>query len=923
MGWLAALLRPASFDTEGESVLYKAIIFGLLLWVVPIRSSPAQDRFPESLYQEVTALVEQGRLLEAEQALRFALKSQADDFRTLGLLATVLDAQKRYGDAEVYYRQALRLAPDSAALLNNLVNHYLAQGDSERARAAFLEVVRIEPGHPNANLQLAALSVSKRQGKAALEYLERLPVAERDAPAAQLLRAKALRLSNESSAAQELLHQLAKHVPPEPQLAFSVGMTYVEWQQFEDAERAFTQALQAEPTNFDVLFNLGLAASRAGHLDRAEQVFQVALKQKPDDAETLYNLARVYHEQGQDEKALPPLLQAQHFAPKRPDILLFIAEISDGLGYYGDAASAFEKYLDLKPNDDRARRERGFALARTARLDEGIRELRWFVEKHPHDAQGLYELGIAETVHDRSKAIGHLNQALARNPNLLAARYARAVFDYQAGNSLQAVKDAKFILEREPRDSRALDILGEAYLQLGQVGEAATTLKHAADLAPGDAKVLTHYSRALVRSGRGQEAAKVLHQLEQLGPGAKPGRPSAGLFNFLGLLPSEQRSRYLAHLQERVQMNPQDAGLRAQLAREQLADGNLHDALTNFSQLRSQTSDQRILADCGKTLLEFEQYEPAREFLARVVAADPSAEELRLDLAIALFHVAGPEAGLSELDKTPGERRRGDYYLLRAQIEDAMDKAQDAAQDLNRGLRSAPTRPDLYFHAALFLIKHHEHRQALDLLEHAGHKFPDQPEILLTRAITSEMLERSEDAQKLLAQIQARWPEWSEPYLINGIILECHFKSAEARPMLETAIALGAEDPLTYYYLALAITHATPEDHESAEKAITEALKRSPGDPFACSLAGKIAYANKDYAAAVDHLKTALRAWPDMIEAHQALSGAYKALGEKEKSVAELKEVLRIKQQSRSADQAPPFPARTLLFSVRPPAISQ
>jgi len=60
-----------------------------------------------------------------------------------------------------------------------------------------------------------------------------------------------------------------------------------------------------------------------------------------------------------------------------------------------------------------------------------------------------------------------------------------------------------------------------------------------------------------------------------------------------------------------------------------------------------------------------------------------------------------------------------------------------------------------------------------------------------------------------------------------------------------------------------------------------------------------------------------------MIEAHQALSGAYKALGEKEKSVAELKEVLRIKQQSRSADQAPPFPAATLLFSVRPPAISQ
>ena len=42
-------------------------------------------------------------------------------------------------------------------------------------------------------------------------------------------------------------------------------------------------------------------------------------------------------------------------------------------------------------------------------------------------------------------------------------------------------------------------------------------------------------------------------------------------------------------------------------------------------------------------------------------------------------------------------------------------------------------------------------------------------------------------------------------------------------------------------------------------------------------------------------------------------------MGEKDKSADELKEVLRIKQQSRTAGQVPPFPTTSLLFAVQPP----
>jgi len=60
--------------------------------------------------------------------------------------------------------------------------------------------------------------------------------------------------------------------------------------------------------------------------------------------------------------------------------------------------------------------------------------------------------------------------------------------------------------------------------------------------------------------------------------------------------------------------------------------------------------------------------------------------------------------------------------------------------------------------------------------------------------------------------------------------------------------------------------------------------------------------------------------WPEMTEAHETLAGAYRALGEREKSAEELTEILRVTQAHPTADQTPPFPMEKLLFSVQVPS---
>jgi tetratricopeptide (TPR) repeat protein len=875
---------------------------------------------PHAALQQAATDFQSGKVSEAEKELRAALEQAPGDPAALGLLGVILDAQKRYDEAEGAYKRALAVAPGSPALLNNLGNHYVALGRADQARAAYLKVVAAEPRHPNANLQLAQLSVAAKQGPAALKYLEHLPPQDQASPPVEILRARALKLTGQDTAADTLLAEVEKNGGNGPGVVFSIGMVYVDWQRYADAERAFARALDSDPTNFDILYNLGLAAQHAGHLPRALEVYQVALRQRPKDADCLFNLATVYTQTGHPDEAIVPLTQAHNAAPERADILLALAQTSQDLGFYGDAATALDQYLKLKSRDDIARRERGFCLIRSRSLDKGLEDLRWYAQKHPKDARGLYELAIAETVREQEKALQHLDQTVALDPKLDAARYARAVLYYQKGRTEESIADLKLVLATKPDDFRALDSLGQDYMRLGKFQEAAEVLAQAFKLAPKDPMTLTHYSHVLARLGRKEEAEKVMAEFRALGPEEGRIRPHSGLLDFLSLTPAQQSARLAANIQRIMTTWPDDPTLRLRLGRTLLLQGKPDEAIEAFRAVRKLTSDPEMLATCGKELFEYGQYAASRDFLESALAANPSASDLRLDLAIAVFRSGTAEDALKVLDRTPPDQRKGDYFLLRAQILDSMNKYEEAVDALNRGFASAPTRADLYFQAAVFLFKHEQYKQAIRFLEQANQTISDVPELQLLQAMAYEMVRFHDDALRVLTRIESRWPEWALPYMVQGITLAIRLRSAEAKPVLEKAIALGADNGITNYYLALVIMNSTPENVEDAHDAIAKALQMTPDDVYVQSLAGKIDFLRKDYPSALNHLNAALRLWPEMREAHETLAGVYRAMGDKEKSIAELKEIVRIKQENPTADQTPPFPARDLLFTVRRPS---
>ena len=887
----------------------------LALWSTGVLLS--QHAPPPDTLDEAAAAFAQGRPAEAEQELNSFLKNHPTDLRALILKAAVLDSLQRWGEAESYHQRALRLAPHSAQVLNNLGNHYLANGNTKRAREFYLKAIAVDPRHANANLQLAQMSVEAKEGRQALGYLSRLGNAASSDSSVLLLRTRALALAGQCPEASRLAGSLENQVNARPGVHFSIGLALVDCKLYDRAENSFSRALSGDPGNFEVLYNLGLAALEAGHADRAAGALETALKARPEDVDSLYALSRSYLQQDRLVDSASLLANTRKLAPDRADILLLLAQVSTRLEFYADAASAYGDYLKLRPGDDVARRERGFALACSNQYATALPDLDWYVRKHPRDALGFYELSVAQAFEDRGLALQSLDHALALAPELIQARYSRGLLNLEEGKPLAAIDDLRFFLARKPDDQRALANLGKAYLAIDRLSDAADTLKRAMDLAPSDSLVLVSYRSALLKLGRTQEAGVILSRLNQVGTAAGRARPRSGLIEYLSLSAADQRALYLTNLRKSAADNPGDPEIKIRLVRELLAQESTVEALKVLGVPKSISSDPAVLARCGKILIEFEQYGTARQFLELALATDASLSAARLDLATALFHLQNPLVALAELDKTPEADRKGDYYLLRAQLLDGLGKIRESAEALNRGIQSAPTRPDLYLQSAGFLLKHKLYDKALTLLELASRLLPNNRDLLLTQALTLALMPRDDDAQRLLATMQSRWPEWDRPYLLSGIILEIQRRSAEARQILETAIALGATTPQAYYYQALAIMHAAPNDLEAAQNAIDRALALTSTDPYILLLGGKIALARKEYPAAINRLAQATHLLPTLIAAHYALHDAYQAIGDERKSIAELEAIQHIADENAASDQSP-FPAEDFMFTRAP-----
>ena len=752
----------------------------------------------DAAIQQAVADLQHQNYKAAELKLRAELKLHPSDPEALSLLGIALDQQKRLPEAAEFHRRAMAVSPRSTAVLYNYANHLLATGDEKGAREVLLKSVAVDPSDRNSNLALTQMALNRKDGLGALTYLDHI----KDAPETVILRLTALDLAGKRQEADALFQQLSAGAQYDARLSAEYGFTLTNAGQFAQAEIFLSHALAADPANFRLLYTLGVAASQAGHNERARGVLETALRQQPKNVDVLYALGVVCNALAQPEQAIRLLAEAGQLDPNRADVQKLIAITARNMKADEDSAAAWGRYLKLVPNDDEAKRERAFEKARLALLDEALPDLHAYVARHPADAMGFYELGMAESVNDPAQAISTLGHAISLQPDLVPARAGRGILLYLENKPESAVTDLEFAVSRIPPDTQEsaamLDRLGETYLALNRLRDAVPALRKAAQLSPNDPTVQLHLANALAEAGETAESDALMARFRQMRPGGRSPKVE-GVVDYLSMTPEQRHELYRSRVEKAVHDHPEDINSQILYMKYLLSNGEMAAATAVALKLPSLKPGAAALADAGHVLLAARQYSPAKTLLgqAAVLYSSPGVE---LDLAIAAFHAAGSPTeaaneGLRQLDGVPESSRRGDYYLARAQMLDAAGRAADAITSIRQGITAEPARPDLYWEAAVLMTNNHRAAELPALLDRAAQQLPDAWQIPVIRAAMLELGGKTDEALRILSEARNRWPEAAAIWVAQGMILAAHDHAEAAAQSLQTGIALGSHSP--------------------------------------------------------------------------------------------------------------------------------
>ncbi|HKP14306.1 MAG TPA: tetratricopeptide repeat protein, partial [Blastocatellia bacterium] len=196
-----------------------------------------------------------------------------------------------------------------------------------------------------------------------------------------------------------------------------IGAYAFEQNRYSDAERAYFDALKADPNYYDALSNLGDVYRLQNRPADAEQMYLKAIAAGAPYADTHYNLGVVYTSQGRLPEAEQALQKAVELQPSKTDARYNLAWVYDNEGKAQEAERAYGETLAYKPSYPEPRINLGVLLTKQGRLKEGLDQLltaRTYAPDHP---VMLYALGdVYYKLGRYDEAIAAFNQLKDRDP---------------------------------------------------------------------------------------------------------------------------------------------------------------------------------------------------------------------------------------------------------------------------------------------------------------------------------------------------------------------------------------------------------------------------------------------------------------------------------------------------------------------------
>lgn len=281
----------------------------------PFQPTPTATRDPESFVNEAEALFEQGKLLQAIEAYRNAIRSNPNDSSSYVALARVQVFSGQYEEAQNSAEDALLLNP------NNSMAHAARawaldfQGDYLAAEAAIKRALELDPNNAMAHAYYSEILVdSFLSGSGPFDSIELAAEASRVALSLapntiETHRARAYVLEATGNYEEAITeYQAAININENiSDLHLSLGRNYRALGVYDKAVEEFTRANALNPSDPTPDLLISRTYATVGEYAKAAQYGEQAIKDNPIDANLHGNLGVMYYQNFQWPEALQEL----------------------------------------------------------------------------------------------------------------------------------------------------------------------------------------------------------------------------------------------------------------------------------------------------------------------------------------------------------------------------------------------------------------------------------------------------------------------------------------------------------------------------------------------------------------------------------------------------------------------------------------
>lgn len=364
-----------------------------------------------------------------------------------------------------------------------------------------------------------------------------------------------------------------------------------------------------------------------------------------------------------------------------------------------------------------------------------------------------------------------------------------------------------------------------------------------------------------------------------------------------------QDAKAIEHLQIAVQLKPDSAAARTNLAASLLHAGNATSAGEQFRKaldLEPQNYDANH--NLGEFFIQTGKIADAIPFLNRAQRIKPSSYDNGYDLAQAYFLTGQSSQARQLVQNLIQQKNSGELHNLLGQIEEKDGKFLEAAKEFETAAHMDPSEDNLFDWGSEFLL-HRTYEPAIDIFKQAIQRYPNSPRLRIGLGMALYSRGIYDEAIKALLAAADLNPSDPRCYLFLSRAYDSSPNQAEdVIQRFQRYAELQPGNALAQYYYAMSLwkgkrSEGSNLNLQTVESLLQKSIALDAALPEAHLQLGNLYADQHEYSKSIPEYARALELNPNLPDAHYRLGTDYVHVGQKDQAQREFEIYQRLRAQ--------------------------